>query len=163
MPQAVKPVPDGYHTITPYLYVRGGAKAMEFYSKAFGAEELFRMPAPDGKSIGHAEMKIGDSIFMLADECPEMSVRSPQTLGGCGASFLLYVKDVDAAFQRALDAGATVSKPLQDMFWGDRMGQVADPFGHHWSLATHIEDVSPEEVARRGEEAMKQMADKATA
>lgn len=160
MPQAVKPIPDGYHTITPYLYISGAAKALEFYARAFGAQELFRMPTPEGK-IGHAEMKIGDSIFMLADECPQMDVRSPKMLGGTTTGFLLYVKDVDVAFQRAVDAGATATKPLENMFWGDRMGQVADPFGHTWSLATHIEDVPPDELQRRAEAAMKQPSETA--
>jgi len=150
----VKPIPDGYHTITPYLTIRGAAQAIEFYKKAFGAEELSRMTAPDGR-LGHAELRIGDSIFMLGDEFPEMGGKGPQTLGGTPVGLFLYVNDVDAAFARATAAGAKVTMPLADMFWGDRYGKLADPFGHEWSLGTHKEDVKPEEMARRAEEAFK--------
>jgi PhnB protein len=145
---AVKPVPDGYRTVTPYLAVRGAAKALEFYAKAFGATELFRMPGP-GDSVMHAEIRIGDSIVMLGDESPEMGATSPQTIGGSAVSLLLYVNDVDASFARATEAGCTAHMPPADMFWGDRYGKLQDPFGHLWAIATHKEDVSPEEVARR--------------
>jgi PhnB protein len=146
---AVKPIPEGYHSATPYLTVRGAAKAIEFYKKAFGAEELMRMPGPEGR-IAHAEVKIGDSIIMLTDEGPEnSSSRSPEALGGTTASVFLYVDDVDRVVSRAVDAGATVTTPLQDMFWGDRFGQLKDPFGHHWGVATHQEDLTPDEIARR--------------
>ncbi|MGH7312058.1 MAG: VOC family protein [Candidatus Rokuibacteriota bacterium] len=153
-----KPIPDGYRTVTPYITVRNGAEAIEFYTRAFGAEEIARMPGPDNKSIMHAELKIGDSIVMLSDEFPQGRTRSPQSLGGSTGSLFLYVPDVDAAFKRALDAGATVAMPLADMFWGDRFGQVSDPFGHVWGLATHKEDVTPEEMRKRGQAAMAEMA-----
>src|SRR2546423_1662739 len=122
MPKPVKPIPDGYHSLTPYLYLRDGAKAIEFYKKAFGATELFRMPGPDGKSIGHAEIKIGDSILMLADESPSCGSRSPQSLGGNSSSLMIYVPDVDSVFKRAVDAGAKVVRPLANQFYGDRSG-----------------------------------------
>jgi PhnB protein len=149
-----KPIPDGYHTVTAYLHIKGAAKALEFYKKAFSAVELFRMEGPDGR-IGHAEIKIGDSPVMLADEHPEMGARGPLTLGGASASFLIYVPDVDARFQQAVAAGATVDRPVKDQFYGDRSGTVTDPFGHMWTIATHIEDVSHEEMNRRVE-AMKE-------
>ncbi|MFL5245788.1 MAG: VOC family protein [Gemmataceae bacterium] len=149
MAKPVKPIPEGYHTVTPYLYVRGGALAIEFYKKAFNAQELFRMPGADERSIGHAEIKIGDSVIMLADEAPAMGVRSPQTLNGNSASFLIYVENVDAAFKQAIDAGATIDRPLENKFYGDRMGSLKDPFGHQWTLGTHIEDVSHEEMSKR--------------
>ena len=145
---AVKPIPEGYHSVTPYLIVRGGAAAIEFYNKAFGAAELFRMPAPGGK-VGHAEIKIGDSIIMLADEHPDMGYNGPQTIGGSPVSLMIYVEDVDTVFNRAVTAGATVKEALQDKFYGDRMGSVIDPFGHIWHLATHKEDLSMEEMERR--------------
>lgn len=144
----VKPVPDGYHTVTPYLSVRGASKALAFYAKAFGAKELFRMPGP-GDSVMHAEMRIGDSNIMLGDEAPEMGATSPQTIGGSAVSLLLYVKDVNASFAQATEAGCTAQVPPTDMFWGDRYCKLQDPFGHLWAIATHIEDVSPEETARR--------------
>jgi len=144
----VKPVPDGYHTATPYLSVRGGENAIAFYKKAFGAEERMRMPGPGG-TIMHAEIKIGDSVVMLADENPEMGTRSPSSLNGTTGSILLYLNDVDVAFGRAIAAGAKELMAPQDLFWGDRMGKLADPFGHEWALATHTEDVAPEEMARR--------------
>jgi len=153
-----KPVPDGYHTVTPYLTLRSTADAIAFYARAFGARETERIPGPDGKSIAHAEIRIGDSIVMLSDEFPQSGTRSPQSLGGSTASLFLYVPDVDAAFRRAVDAGATVSMPPTDMFWGDRFCKLADPFGHQWGLATHKEDVPPDEMKRRAAEAMKQMA-----
>jgi PhnB protein len=148
----VKPIPEGYHSVTPYLIVSGGAEAIEFYQKAFGAVELFRMAAPDGR-IGHAEIKIGDSPVMLADEFSEMGHKSPRTLGGSPVSLLIYVEDVDAVFNQAVAAGAAVKEPLQDKFYGDRMGSVTDPFGHIWHLGTHKEDVSPDEMERRAKTA----------
>ncbi len=144
----VKPIPEGYHTVTPYLIVKDGARAIEFYKKAFGATELLRMADPGGK-IGHAEIKIGDSPIMLADEVPEMGARSPQSLGGSPVSILLYVEDVDALFSQAVAAGAKVQRPVKDQFYGDRTGGVTDPFGHVWYIATHKEDVSPEEMQKR--------------
>jgi len=147
---AVKPIPDGYHTVTPYLIIQGAARAIEFYKAAFGATELLRMAQPNGK-IGHAEIQIGDSPIMLADEVPEMGVRSPKSLGGTPVSILLYVPDVDAIAPRAEAAGAKVLRPLQDQFYGDRSVTLEDPFGHQWTLATHMEDLSPEELNRRFE------------
>ena len=144
----VKPVPDGYHSITPYLVVKGGARAIEFYRRAFGATELMRMAQPDGR-IGHAELRIGDSVLMLADEHPEIGARSPQTIGGSPVSILLYVPDVDATVARAVEAGATLTRPVADQFYGDRTGGVTDPFGHVWYVATHVEDVPPDEMAAR--------------
>jgi PhnB protein len=157
MATSVKSIPDGYRTVTPYMYIRGAAQAIDFYKRAFGADELFRMPGPDG-TLMHAEIKIGDSIVMLADENPSMGIQSPQSLNGTSSSFLLYLEDVDAAFQRAIDAGATVMRPLENQFYGDRSGMVTDPFGHHWSLATHVEDVSPEEMDKRMSEMAAKMA-----
>ena len=151
---SAKPIPDGYHTVTPYLVVQNAASALEFYKKAFGAEELMRLASPDGK-IGHAEIKIGDSPIMLADEFPEMGYRGPQALGGSPVSIMLYVEDVDARFNQAIAAGAKVKRPVKDEFYGDRAGNLEDPFGHVWTIATHIEDVSVEEMNRRFEEAMK--------
>jgi PhnB protein len=148
MATKVKPVPEGYHTTTPYLVARDAARAIDFYRKAFGATELMRMPGPDGR-IMHAEMRIGDSVIMLADESPERGAISPQSLGGAGMSIFLYVDDVDTVFKQALAAGAKELVSLADMFWGDRWGQVEDPFGHRWQLATHKEDLSPEEIGRR--------------
>jgi PhnB protein len=147
-----RPIPEGYHTATPYLIVKGAASAIEFYKKAFGATELFRMGDPSGK-IGHAEIKIGDSPIMLADEVLEMGYRSPQSYGGTPVSLLLYMEDVDARFKQAVAAGATVQKPVQDQFYGDRSGTLVDPFGHVWTLATHQEDVPPEEMQKRMAEA----------
>lgn len=153
MPAAVKPIPDGYHALTPYLYVKGAAKAMAFYAKALGAQELFRLPSPDA-TIGHAEMKIGDSIFMLADEMPACGVKSPTTLGGNGSALMVYLPDVDATFKRALAAGAKELRPIKNHFYGDRSGTFVDPFGHQWTVATHVEDVPPEEMAKRAKAAM---------
>jgi PhnB protein len=144
----VKPIPDGYHTLTPYLIVHDGARAIEFYKRAFGATEMFRMDGPDGR-IGHAEIRIGDSQIMLADEHPEMNARSPQTIGGSPVSFMLYVEDVDAMVAQAIAAGATLKRPIANQFYGDRTGGVEDPFGHNWYIATHVEDVAPEELQRR--------------
>ena len=148
----VKPVPDGYHTVTPHLIVNDGAAALEFYKKAFGAVELFRMTRPDGR-IGHAEIKIGDSPVMLADEHPEMGALSPRSVGGSPVSIYLYVANADAMFNQAVAAGASAVRPLQNQFYGDRTGGVKDPFGYQWYIATHIEDVSPEELQRRAAEA----------
>jgi len=150
MSTKVKPIPDGFHTISPHLVVRQADKAIEFYKNAFGAEELCRMSSPDGKSVMHAELKIGDSMIMLCDEFPDMC-KSPQTLGGSPITVHLYVSDADAAFKRAVDAGAEVTVPLADMFWGDRYGKLKDPFGHQWGIGTHIEDVSPEECSKRAQ------------
>ena len=144
----VQPIPTGYHTVTPYLIVRNGAKAIEFYKKAFGAVELMRFPGPND-SIMHAEVKIGDSPVMLADEMPEAGHVGPQTLGGVAVSLMVYVEDVDARFAQAVAAGATVKRPVEDQFYGDRTGTLVDPFGHVWSLGTHKEDVSMEEMQRR--------------
>ncbi len=143
--------PKGYHTVTPYLILRDAAKAIDFYKAAFGAEETFRMPGPDGK-VMHAELKIGDSMVMLGEEMPKMGATSPQTVNGTTMGLFLYVKDVDTAFNRATTAGAKVEMPLQNMFWGDRYGKLKDPFGHSWSMATHIEDVPPQEMAKRHKE-----------
>ena len=144
----VNPIPEGYHSVTPYLIIRGAADAIEFYKKAFGATELFRFPGPDGK-IGHAELQIGNSRIMMADEYPDMGYNGPQTLGGSPIALMIYLADVDAVFNRAVEAGATVKEALQDKFYGDRIGTVIDPFGHRWHLATHQEDVSMEEMERR--------------
>ena len=143
----VKPIPDGYHSVTPYLICDSAADAIEYYKKAFGATELFRMDH-EGK-VGHAELKIGDSPIMLADEYPQMGYRSPKSLGGTPVSIMIYVEDVDTVYQRAIDAGATEVKPLQDQFYGDRSGTLTDPFGHVWTIATHKEDVTMEEMNRR--------------
>ena len=148
MPSKVKVIPDEYRGITPYLIVKGAAQAMEFYKRAFGAKEIMRFDQPDGR-VGHAEMQIGDARFMLADEFPEMKILSPQTLGGSGTGLLFYVENVDEVFNRAVAAGAVVDRPLQNQFYGDRNGTVVDPFGHKWSIATHVEDVSPVEMERR--------------
>jgi PhnB protein len=145
-----KPIPEGYHSVTPYLVLDDAAKAIEFYKKAFGAEEKYRLPM--GGKIGHAEIKIGDSFVMLADEFPEMGHLSPKARGGTTVSLLIYLDNVDTAFKQAIDAGATETKALEDQLWGDRMGTLTDPFGHQWSLATHVEDVSEEEIGRRFEE-----------
>jgi len=145
---AAKPIPDAYHTVTPYLIVDDAARAIEFYREAFGATETMRLAAPGGK-IGHAEIRIGDSPVMLADECPEMGARCPAAHGGSPVNLLLYVKDVDAIFARAVGAGATEVRPVMDQFYGDRAGTLKDPSGHTWTIATHKEDVSPEEIERR--------------
>jgi PhnB protein len=143
-----KYIPDGYHTATPYLIVTGAARALEFYKKAFGAAEVVRMDGPDGK-VMHAEIKIGDSHIMLADEFPEMDARSPQTIGGTPVSLMLYLEDADAVTARAVSAGAKLLRPVEDQFYGDRCGTIADPFGHKWTIATHKEDLSPEEMQKR--------------
>ncbi len=147
-----KPIPDGYHSVTPYLIINDASAALDYYKRAFGATELFRMPAPEGK-IGHAEIKIGDSPIMLADEFPEMGYKSPQTLGGSAVSIMIYVEDVDTVFNRAVDAGATVKEAVSDKFYGDRLGTLIDPFGHVWHVSTHKEDVSLEEMEKRAKAA----------
>jgi PhnB protein len=145
---AAKPIPEGYHSVTPYLYMKGAARAIEFYKKAFRATERMRITQPDGR-VGHAELQIGDSVIMMADEFPEMGVRSPESLGGSPVSIHLYVEDADATFQQAVAAGATVRRPIADQFYGDRLGGLTDPFGHTWRISTHIEDLSPEEIEKR--------------
>jgi PhnB protein len=149
MAAKVRYIPEGYHTATPYLVVKDGAGAIDFYKRAFGARELMRMPDPSGKKVGHAEIKIGDSPIMLADESPEMDARSPQTLGGSPVSILLYVEDVDTVVKEAVRAGGKLERPIEDKFYGDRSGSLKDPFGHTWHISTHKEDVSPEEMKRR--------------
>jgi len=151
----VKPIPDGYRGVTPYLSIEGAAKAIEFYERAFGAGELFRLVAPGGK-IGHAEINIGDFPIMLADPCEEEKFRSPQSLGGSAVGLHLYVEDVDALFARALAAGAKAIKPVQDQFYGDRSGTLEDPFGHLWFLASRKEDLTPDEIKQRAEALFKQ-------
>ncbi len=147
---AVKPIPDGYHSVTPHLIVRGAARAIDYYTKAFGATELMRMDAPGGL-IGHAEIRIGDSPVMLADENPAWSVKSPQALGGSPVHLMIYVDDCDSVFKRALAEGGTEVRPLKDQFYGDRSGTLNDPFGHQWTIATHKEDLSPEEMKQRAD------------
>jgi PhnB protein len=153
---ATKPIPEGYQTITPYLAVHDAAEAIEYYKKAFDAKERVRMDAPGGK-IGHAELEIGDSLVMLSDPFPQASTRTPSELGGTSASIFMYVEDVDAVVKKAVDEGATITMEVSDQFWGDRFGSVKDPFGHMWSIATHVEDVSPEEMAERAKTAMAEM------
>ena len=143
----VRPVPEGYSSVTPYLIVADAAKAIDFYARAFGARELMRFGDPDGK-IMHAELQIGDSRIMLADEAPQMGYRGPLALGGSATSIMLYVPDVDRVFNRAIESGAKTQQALKDQFYGDRSGTVIDPFGHVWTIATHVEDVSPEEMQR---------------
>jgi len=149
----VKPIPDGYPQVTPYLCVDGAKAAIEFYSKVLGATERMHMPGPDGK-IGHAELELGDSLIMLADEFPEMGVRGPKAVGGTPVMIMIYVEDADAVFDAAVAAGATVLRPVENQFYGDRTGQFEDPFGHRWSVATHVEDVPPDEMEKRAAEAM---------
>ena len=158
MAKSVKPIPEGQHTITPYLTINGADEAIAFYRKAFGAQEIGRMPGPGGKGVGHAELKIGDSFLYLADVCPEMGGHTPKSLGGSPVGIHLYVENVDAVFDRAVAAGATPKVPPQDMFWGDRFGKLVDPFGHSWAIATHIEDVSAEEMKRRSDAFCAEMA-----
>ena len=153
----VSPVPAGYHTVTPYITVRGGAKAIEFYKHAFGATEIMRFEGPGG-SVAHAEIEVNGSRVMLGDEMPEWGNRGPESLGGASGGLCVYVPDVDAAFEKVIAAGAKVFKPVMDQFYGDRSGTVLDPFGHVWTLATHVEDVSVEEMQRRMAEMMKQAA-----
>ncbi len=145
---ATKPIPDGYQSVIPYLIVSGAAKALDYYKKAFGAKERMRVPMPEGR-IGHAEIEIGNSVVMLADEFPQMGAKSPTTIGGTPVGICIYVEDVDTIFKQAIAAGGKQEKPLQNQFYGDRSGTLIDPFGHKWTVATHIEDVSPEEINRR--------------
>ena len=149
----VDPVPDGYATVTPYIVVRNCAEAIEFYKKAFGAEEVMRMPAPGGERVMHAEIRVGGSAIMLADELPGMDCQSPQALGGTAVTLHLYLPDIDSAYARAQDAGCEAVMPPQDMFWGDLYGRLVDPYGHSWAMATHVRDVSPEEMREAAAEA----------
>jgi PhnB protein len=154
---AVQPVPEGYNTVTPYLAVDDATAAIDFYQRAFGAKERSRMSGPDG-TIGHAELEIGDSLVMLSDPFPQASTKTPSELGGTSVSVFMYVEDVDTVVKQAVDAGATVTMEVADQFWGDRFGSVKDPFGHLWSIATHVEDVPPEEMAERAKAAMAAMS-----
>jgi PhnB protein len=149
----VKPIPEGYPRVTPYLSIDGAAAAIDFYSRVFGAKERMRMPAPEGR-IGHAELEIGDALIMLADEHPEIGFRSPKAVGGTSVTISVYVEDVDDVFNRAIQEGATALRQVEDQFYGDRSGQFEDPFGHRWSIATHVEDVPPDEMAERAAKAM---------
>jgi PhnB protein len=153
VPTQARPIPKGFHSVTPYLTLNGAARALDFYKRAFGAQEVMRMDGPGGK-IGHAEIKIGDSAIMLADEMPGSGSKSPQSLGGTTGGIFLYVENADAVFEQAVSAGAQVEAPLADMFWGDRYGRLKDPFGHSWSVATHKEDVAPAEMSKRMQQAM---------
>ena len=150
-----KPVPEAYHAITPYLSLRNASRAIEFYKKAFGATELMRFALPNGH-VGHAELKIGDSIIMLADEHPEMGTRSPETVGGTPTALMLYVDNVDKVVDRAVTEGARIDRPVEDKLYGDRSGTLTDPFGHVWHVSTHVEDVPPDELKRRAEAAMRE-------
>ena len=150
-------IPEGYHTVTPTLTVRGAANAIEFYKKVFGAQEIMRFQGPDGKSIMHAEIKIGDSRIMLVDEQPQMRCLSPQSVGGASSGIFLYVENTDDVYNRAISAGAESQMPPMDAFWGDRFGSIVDPFGHVWSIATHKKDLTPDELKKASEEFMKQM------
>lgn len=158
----VSPIPQGYHTATPYLVCRDAGRAIDFYVKAFGAKEVVRMPGPDGK-VMHGEFRIGDSMVMIGEEMPAYGAKSPQSLGGSPVNIFLYVPNVDKAFAQAVAAGCTVTMPLADQFWGDRYGKLSDPFGHLWGLATHTEDVAPKEMARRQEEFFAKQAKAASA
>ena len=157
MAKKAQAIPQGYHSVTPNLVVAGAVQAIDFYKKAFGAEEIMRFPGPDGK-IMHAELRIGDSVVMLADEMPDQGSRGPKTLGGASVAFFIYGDNVDASWKRALDAGATVVMPLADQFWGDRSGCVEDPFGHRWWLAQHVQDLTPEEMQKAADEFFAQAA-----
>ena len=154
----VKPIPDGHHSITPTLTVKGASSAIEFYKKAFGAQELSRFVGPDGKTIMHAEIKIGDSLIMLNDEYPQMGCRSPQSMGGATGGLFLYVQDADDTFNKAVSAGAKPQMPMMDAFWGDRFGSIVDPYGHVWSIATRKKDMTPDELRKASEAFMKQMS-----
>ncbi len=155
----VNPIPEGHHSITPTLTVRGAANAIEFYKKAFGAQEIMRFHGLDGKTIMHAEIKIGNSRIMLNDEFPQMKCMSPQSVGGASSGIFLYVENSDDVFNKAVSAGAKVTMPITDAFWGDRCGSIEDPFGHKWTISTHKKDMSPDELAKAGEEFMKSMKD----
>ena len=156
MANKAQAIPKGYHTVTPSIVVAGAAKAIDFYKKALGAEELMRFPGPDGK-IMHAEIRVGDSVIMLTDEMPDQGARGPKAIGGTPVSFFIYGENVDAAWKRAVDAGAKPIMPLADQFWGDRTGSLEDPFGHHWWLAQHIQDLTPEEIQKGSEAFSSQM------
>jgi len=157
---SVKPIPEGFHTLTPHIVVKDGAEAIEFYKKAFGAEQIgCSMLCPEGK-VMHAELKIGNSMIMIAQENPQWGCLSPATIGNTSVTLSLYVENSDEAFEKAVNAGATVKMPLADMFWGDRYGQVTDPSGHHWAICTHIKDLTNEEIAKASEEAMAQYKEK---
>ena len=160
MAKQVRPIPENYHSITPFLVVNDAARAIDFYKRAFGAKEIMRMDGPGGK-VAHAEVKIGDSMIMLSDEMPGNGARSPKALGGSPVSIFLYVENVDTVFNQAVSAGAKVEMPMADMFWGDRYGKLTDPFGHSWSLATHKEDVAPEEMKKRAQQEMAKMGQQA--
>ena len=162
MPNSVKPIPEGFHTATPTLVVKNAAQAIDYYKKVFGAEELMRMPSPDGK-ISHAEIKIGDSKIFLSDEFPQHGGKSPQTLGGFTGGIYLYVPDVDKVFDKAIAAGGKSSMPVADMFWGDRHGNFIDPFGHSWGVSTHTEDLSEEEMEKRAQAFYAEMEQKKSA
>jgi PhnB protein len=158
MSESTKLIPDSYHSINAYLVVRNAPKAIEFYKKAFGAEERFRMHGPDGKTIMHADLKLGDSVFMLTEESKEMKAQSPESIGGSPVSMYVYVKDVDATFNKAISEGAKVLMPVKDQFYGDRSGYLRDPFGHLWSIATHKKDLSPDELRKAGEAFLEEMS-----
>ena len=156
----VKPIPEGYQSLTPMFMFKDARKAMEFYKKAFGAQERFFMPGPDGTGVMHAELQIGTSMIMIGEENPQCPAKSAESMGGSPVSFYVYVENVDKAFKTAVDAGAEVRMPLEDMFWGDRMGMVQDPFGYTWSLATHTRDLTPEEIQEGAKAAFAKMAEK---
>ena len=158
MSESPKTIPDGYHSINTYLVVRNADKAIQFYKKAFGAEERYRMHGPDGKTIMHADLKIGDSVFMLTEESKEMKAVSPESIGGSPVIMYVYVKDVDSIFNQAISEGATELKPVRDQFYGDRSGYLRDPFGHLWSIATHMKDLSPDELRKAGEAFFEEMS-----
>lgn len=158
MSESVKFIPEDYHSINPYLVVRNADRAIEFYKKAFDAEERFRMHRPDGKAIMHAELKIGDSVFMLTEESPDMKALSPESIGGSPISLYVYVKDVDGVFNQAVSEGGTVLYPVKDQFYGDRSGYLKDPFGHLWTIATHKKDLTPDELRRAGEAFFEEMS-----
>lgn len=148
MASQVQPIPEGYHSVTPYLVVAGSAAAIDFYRQAFGATELMRFPGPDGK-VAHAEIRVGDSVIMLADEAPDWGAFGPKTVGGTPVTLMVYVPDVDAVVAQAVEAGAKLTRPVEDKFYGDRSGRIEDPFGHLWDVSTHVEDVAPDELQRR--------------
>lgn len=154
----VKPIPEGYHSVTPMFMYKDCRKAIDFYKNAFGARERYVMPGPDGKGVMHAELMVGDSIIMMGDESPQQSSKSAESMGGSPISLYLYVENVDAAFRRAVEAGATVDMEVQEMFWGDRVGSLRDPFGYNWMIGTHTRDLSPEEIAEGAKEMISQMS-----
>lgn len=156
----IKPIPEGFHSVTPIFVFKDSRQAIEFYKRAFGAKELFAMPGPDGKGVMHAEVQIGDSIIMMGDENPQQACKSAETLGGSPISVYLYVENADAAFGRAIEAGATSQMPVADMFWGDRIGSVQDPFGYNWMIATHTKDLTQEEMAKGAQAACAKMTEK---